>query len=41
LCMIYANDSNFIDIYDLSDNNVIDTADLDIFVDDWLLGVEP
>ncbi|MHC4133093.1 MAG: LamG-like jellyroll fold domain-containing protein, partial [Planctomycetota bacterium] len=35
------NDPNFIDIYDLADNNVIDTADLDIFTNDWLLGVKP
>ncbi|MHA2403749.1 MAG: hypothetical protein ACXADH_12210, partial [Candidatus Kariarchaeaceae archaeon] len=39
--MIDANDPNFFDIYDLSDNNVIDTADLEIFTNDWLLGVKP
>ncbi|MHC4292782.1 MAG: hypothetical protein ACYSTX_00680, partial [Planctomycetota bacterium] len=39
--LTYPNDSNFIDIYDLADNNVIDTADLDIFIKDWLLGVQP
>jgi peroxiredoxin len=35
------NDPNFNDIYDLADNNVIDTADLDIFINDWLLGAQP